>query len=34
MESRVRENFRDVIKELDLEYLLINEKTEKKGTET
>ena len=30
MESRVRENFRDVIKELDLEYLLIDKNIEKK----
>lgn len=30
MESRVRENFRDVIKELDLEYLLMDKKAEKK----
>ncbi|MDE4907046.1 hypothetical protein L0665_00185 [Methanogenium marinum] len=30
MESRVRENFKDVIKELDLEYLIIDTKAEKK----
>jgi len=30
MESRVRENFKDVIKELDLEYLIVNTKAEKK----
>ncbi len=30
MESRVRENFRDVIKELDLEYLIMDTKAEKK----
>lgn len=30
MESRVRENFRDVIKELDLDYLIIDKKAEKK----
>ena len=34
MESRVKENFRDVIKELDLEYLISDTKTEKKGRET
>jgi len=30
MESRVRESFRDVIKELDLDYLIIDAKNEKK----
>jgi hypothetical protein len=29
MESRIRDNFKDVIKELDLEYLLANKETEK-----
>jgi hypothetical protein len=32
MESRVRESFRDVIKELDLEYLITDTKNEKKRT--
>ena len=32
MESRVRESFRDVIKELDLDYLIIDAKNEKKRT--
>ncbi|WFN34811.1 hypothetical protein L1S32_01430 [Methanogenium sp. S4BF] len=34
MESRVRDNFRDVIKELDLEYLINDRKAKKNGPET
>ncbi|WP_062400171.1 hypothetical protein [Methanogenium cariaci] len=30
MESRIRDNFKDVIKELDLDYLIVDTKSEKK----